>query len=344
MANIMLTDVCNLKCPYCFANEFVNHDKNEITMENFKKGLDFILTKRGERVGLIGGEPTLHSQFRDILRILIGDDRVSQSIVFTNGIMVDKFLNELANPKFRILVNCNSPGDIGEKNFKKVEENIERMIRERYMKDRLTLGINMYKEDFEYDFMIDLLNRYHFSSVRVSVTVPDVKAMPKETVFDYFMRMKPRVVDFFMELLENGIEPLYDCNKIPACLMEEEMELFKRNAEKLKDRNRSPKSIFVRDVRCTPVIDITPDLRAVRCFGLSGDTKVDIGNFRSLEELYHYYQQTVDCYAYGTAADPRCSACYERETQHCMGGCLVFKYDKIKKMQQFSRELMNEDA
>lgn len=42
MANIMLTDVCNLRCPYCFANEFVNVDKNEISEQNFKKAVDFI--------------------------------------------------------------------------------------------------------------------------------------------------------------------------------------------------------------------------------------------------------------------------------------------------------------
>ena len=35
MANIMLTDTCNLRCPYCFANEFVNKSANEISIENF---------------------------------------------------------------------------------------------------------------------------------------------------------------------------------------------------------------------------------------------------------------------------------------------------------------------
>lgn len=37
MANIMMTDACNLNCPYCFANEFVNKNKNEITEEAFDK-------------------------------------------------------------------------------------------------------------------------------------------------------------------------------------------------------------------------------------------------------------------------------------------------------------------
>ena len=42
MPNIMLTYRCNLKCPYCFANEFVNKKNTDISLENFEKALDFI--------------------------------------------------------------------------------------------------------------------------------------------------------------------------------------------------------------------------------------------------------------------------------------------------------------
>lgn len=65
MANIMLTDTCNLKRPYCFANEFVNIDKNEISEQNFKKAVNFILQDGScDAIGLIGGEPILHSRFQ----------------------------------------------------------------------------------------------------------------------------------------------------------------------------------------------------------------------------------------------------------------------------------------
>ncbi len=64
MANIMLTDACNLKCPYCFANEFVNKDKNDITEEAFDEATDFIVGDGTHTsVGLVGGEPTIHPRF-----------------------------------------------------------------------------------------------------------------------------------------------------------------------------------------------------------------------------------------------------------------------------------------
>jgi len=67
MANIMLTKRCNLKCPYCFAEEFVNKSGDDISIENFKVALDFALTNPHEQIGLIGGEPTLHNNFKEIL-------------------------------------------------------------------------------------------------------------------------------------------------------------------------------------------------------------------------------------------------------------------------------------
>ena len=106
MANIMITDVCNLHCPYCFANEFVNHARNDIEVDNFKKALEFILTNPTERVGLIGGEPTTHPNFKELLKILVEDKRVTNVVLFTNGVFMEPYIEILTNPKFHILVNC----------------------------------------------------------------------------------------------------------------------------------------------------------------------------------------------------------------------------------------------
>ena len=65
MANIMLTDSCNLRCPYCFANEFVGGGKNEISEEAFEKAARFILGDGKQSfVGLIGGEPLTHPKLK----------------------------------------------------------------------------------------------------------------------------------------------------------------------------------------------------------------------------------------------------------------------------------------
>ena len=69
MANLMITKQCNLKCTYCFANEFVNRQNDMMSYENFLKCLDFLMCDVNERIGIIGGEPTLHPNLKKMLVI-----------------------------------------------------------------------------------------------------------------------------------------------------------------------------------------------------------------------------------------------------------------------------------
>ncbi|NLO47469.1 MAG: hypothetical protein GX111_03990, partial [Clostridiales bacterium] len=80
---------------------------------------------------------------------------------------------------------------------------------------------------------------------------------------------------------------------------------------------------------CTPVIDILPDLQAIRCFGLSEYTKQDIRNFSNINELRNYYIRTTDVPACGLWTQDDCAGCYSREIGDCSGGCLLFKAKQI---------------
>ena len=128
MANIFLTRKCNLNCSYCFADEFVNKANEEITIDNFKTALQFIKTHKDEKVGLIGGEPTLHSAFAEILDILNSDDDITSYVIFTNGIELDKFIDRITNEKVGLLINCNSPENIGPK-YEKLKSNINLLMK-----------------------------------------------------------------------------------------------------------------------------------------------------------------------------------------------------------------------
>lgn len=345
MANIMLTDVCNLNCPYCFANEFVNKDRNEISEENFEKAVDFIVGDGSHRsVGLIGGEPTVHPHFRDFMRRLIFDERVEGIVVFTNGIRMANFWDELCHPKTHLLINCNPPKNIGSENFKQLYDNLNIIIEQKMCRDRITLGINMYEPDFSYDYILQLLIRYHFHHVRVSITVPNLDKDRKADVHSYFEAMKPRMFEFFHALLKNEIIPNFDCNKIPSCLIEpDEIDQFKsylENSRFIADNIRRSNINNV-EVHCGPVIDIRQDLTAVRCFGLSEWTKQDIRNYHGIKELENFYIRTIDAYSYNTAYSAKCGDCHLRSVMKCSGGCLAYKIDKIQQMNKKSEQLIS---
>ncbi len=346
MPNIMITDVCNLHCLYCFANEFVNHDANEISMESFHSALDFIV-KDGicKTVGLIGGEPTLHSQFREILRAIIDDERVEGATLYTNGICVKECIFELSHRKFHILINCNSPADIGDAAYKKMRDNIAFMVNEMYMRDRITLGINVYSDSMDFEYFIALLKDFGFKKARVSITVPNTDTKRCMNATTYFLTMKSAMKRLFSSLLENGIMPYYDCNKMPSCCISDEDIKEVVQGVNIDEMLSSPQlragedvAINTPVVHCAPVIDILQDLSAVRCFGLSDVTKVHISDFRNIAELRNYYMGSIDCFAHATSYSSKCADCRHRKNLECYGGCLAFKISEIIELRTFAEK------
>ena len=342
MANVMLTDACNLKCPYCFANEFVNIDKNEISEQNFKEAVDFILRDGScDTIGLIGGEPTLHSRFSEFVRMLILDERVKRIVVYTNGIYLDKYWDIICNPKVHFLINCNSCDNMGKSMYQKMLSNIDYLVGTRMFKNNVTLGINLYEANMETKYIVDLLIKYDYHRVRLSITVPNLDDNRNCNAHTYFISMKNLIFQFFKTLLENRIVPNFDCNKIPYCLItEEELHPFQKylSSPELKPYFESS-NIVNNIVTCSPVIDIRQDLTAVRCFGLSQYTKQSIADFKGLNDLQNFYMETVDALAYNLVYTEKCNNCYQRKILRCSGGCIAYKMNKVLEIQKYAEKL-----
>jgi uncharacterized radical SAM superfamily Fe-S cluster-containing enzyme len=88
LANVDLTNRCNLSCPVCFANASVAGYLYEPSFDQVRTMLE---TLRNERpvdarvVQFSGGEPTIHPQFFEILSIA-RDMRFTHVQAATNGI------------------------------------------------------------------------------------------------------------------------------------------------------------------------------------------------------------------------------------------------------------------
>ncbi len=323
MPNIMITKRCNLSCPYCFANEFVNK-AGDMPLEALEKILDFILRDGlTHNVGLIGGEPTCHQQFRGILRRLTVEKSLEQVTLFTNGILLGKYLDPLENEKFKVLVNCNEPTRMGAYWDKLIEVLTE--IRDCRLKERVTLGVNIYTPDFDFSYMLQIAELFQPKTLRVSISVPNSPEYAYDP-FLYFQNMKPKIFAFFKELQALNVIPFFDCNVFPACLISTQ-EIRQFDAWGAQNPFLALKN---HPTNCRPVIDIMDDLTAVRCFGLSDETRVPIGEFASLTDLMNYYLRTVDAYAANTYYNKKCANCYHYKAMRCSGGCLVYKIDRVR--------------
>ncbi|MFQ5450012.1 MAG: radical SAM protein [Nitrospinaceae bacterium] len=150
--NIILNSYCNLKCNYCFADEYM-----EETVRTPGKSMEFDFfinellpkIKRSPVINFMGGEPTLHPRFGDIFtRTLNAVNPYSSLSVFTNGLMPEKVLDLLTQTAsaegsvqrkifFAILLNWQTLENISPKNHQRCRAVAKQL-----------LGINGYSVTF----------------------------------------------------------------------------------------------------------------------------------------------------------------------------------------------------
>lgn len=342
MANIVLATRCNLHCVYCFADDFVNNGKMEITDENFRKAAEFILS--GDvlpaEIGLIGGEPTLHNHFSDYVKMLTSDSRVDRVIVYTNGIRLKSYPEVIKNKKVRFLINCNPREAIGEANYSDTMDVLKMFVSSRRT-ENVSLGVNLYTGRGDYSYIIELLKVIGRDRLRVSITVPNNTL--KNNAFEYFKMMKPIVFKLFGRLSAEGIIPYFDCNHLPPCFItEDDIKQFSGNNAMLELIYNTLSGA----VSCRPIVDIFPNLTAVRCLGMSEYMVQNIGDFANLADLKHFYLRSVDAFAHNCYADESCRNCYKMKTTKCSGGCLCYKTEEIQVLREMvlrkSGEMLNE--
>lgn len=341
MPNILLTYRCNLNCPYCFANEFVNRMDVDITTENFKTALDYIAKAPNTHVGLIGGEPLVHRNFEVLMDLVFAHPNVSDIMVYTNGLELNRlfpyFLRSNSKKRLKVLVNCNSPVVLGEQRFERLQQLLDEAFEQYRGIEHIKFGINLYDNEFDYQYIKRFLVRYDQRQVRISLTVPDFKCPGYEKSLDNFKHRKEYLLQFLCEMDEIGVLAYYDCNKPPVCIWtNEEWDWLQRYRAKY----RTCSSNLVDDTaRCAPVIDILPDLNVVRCLGMSDFDKVKLCDFDELEDLVGYYKTTIDAEGSRISGAPECKDCYERQTGRCMGGCLGYKHEMIERLNQIVENL-----
>jgi uncharacterized radical SAM superfamily Fe-S cluster-containing enzyme len=86
---VEVTDACNLACRVCYAD---SKGDRMLSLEGFRAHVGSLLDEKGalDSVQLIGGEPTIHPQFWELLAWLHAEPRVSKIYVATNGIELEK--------------------------------------------------------------------------------------------------------------------------------------------------------------------------------------------------------------------------------------------------------------
>lgn len=92
IADLIITDKCNMNCPFCIASYMINTDKKELDIKNLKEFvLPLLKEKNITHVGISGGEPTINGNLVDICKILY--ENGYQVNIATNGFDIDKLIS-----------------------------------------------------------------------------------------------------------------------------------------------------------------------------------------------------------------------------------------------------------
>jgi MoaA/NifB/PqqE/SkfB family radical SAM enzyme len=320
MANVLLTTRCNLRCPYCFAQEKLSEGQRlSMALSDAEKVMDFLQRSNHPLFRVMGGEPTLHPDFPRILEMAL-----------RKGMRVDVLSNatwpESYNELFRrisprrvvFLLNIDLPERYAPNIWQRIEQNLAAIS------DRgsITLSFNIFEKQPRYEYIFELTKKYGIDKIRMSFSLPVVGANNACLKLEDYKDLAPFVVGFARRAEEEGVQVKMD-NAVPLCMFTHEQagELLLKGVIDLE-----------RNMRCSPVIDIGPDLRVWCCFCLSKMWNRHLDEFENLDQVRAHFQRALSVYQDRLYPLEACTDCRYRDRWHCQGGCLthtVMKYGEL---------------
>jgi len=320
MANVLLTTRCNLHCPYCFAQEKLSEgQKLSMSIGDVEKVMDFLVRSNHPLFRVMGGEPTLHPEFPRILELALRKGmRVDVLSNATWPASYNELFRRTSPRRVVFLLNIDLPQRYAPNIWQRIEQNLAAIS------DRgsITLSFNIFEKQPRYEYIFELTRKYGIDKIRMSFSLPVVGADNACLKLEDYKEMAPFVVEFARRAEQEGVQVRMD-NAIPLCMFTNEQagELLLKGVIELE-----------RNMRCSPVIDIGPDLRVWCCFCLSKMWNRHLDEFENLDQIRAYFQNAMSLYQDRLYPLQACNDCRYRDQWRCQGGCLthtVMKYGEL---------------
>jgi sulfatase maturation enzyme AslB (radical SAM superfamily) len=306
--NIVFTDYCNKSCPYCFAKNKLALGKNSkrgyISLRNLKIVIDFLKRSKINEVKVMGGEPTLHPQFKKALSLLI--EHGLHAMIFSNGLIkqdILSFLNSLDANKWSMLLNIHVPRSYRQNEWSMVEGTAE------LLNKQVSLSFNIYQLDDDMDFITDFIKRHHtYKFLRLGIAMPILGGNNKYVKLKDYPRVSNKIVRFIEKHKEKGISVGFDCGFTLCSFTDTQLGKLARFGTSLR-------------FYCEPGPDVGPDLNLWRCFPTSMIWNKKLTDFKDLNAVYKFYLEKSRALR-RVGSNDKCFRCRHLELGRCAGGCL----------------------
>jgi sulfatase maturation enzyme AslB (radical SAM superfamily) len=315
MPNVFITNICNLRCRYCFAKGMLGAaNPEEMTMDEVMKVADFVKRSDGPAsvllpsvISLLGGEPTLHSQFPRIVDSLIEQGLIIK--LFSNGTFPREradYLAKLPEGKVNIILNINKRDTYTPTQWENVVYNLT------HLNKMITLGFTIFQTDFDYQTVLQYITRFDLKrDIRLGISMPIVNATNAFVTYPEYKVAAKRILQFAEESFEQNVTIGFDCGFILCMFSRKELGRLKQRNVRLN---------FV----CDGAIDIGKNGRTWRCFPLYSIHNTDYTRFDSVNALKDHYNALLPVKGKGISG--ACGRCRHYRQRNCSGGCYGYEY------------------
>jgi radical SAM protein with 4Fe4S-binding SPASM domain len=308
MANLTVSAVCNQHCPYCFTSDHLGDSRvsrSFLEVRDFDARLDFLDRSGIDQVRLLGGEPTLHPEFPRLIKHAQARDK--KIVVFTNGLMPEEplaCLEELSAKECNVLVNVNEPAEAGEETIKRQRTTIRRLG------ERALLGFNIYRTDFQPDFLLSLVAETGCRpAVRLGLAHPCLSGDNRYVHPNQYVAIGRKIVRFARVAARAGVTVEFDCGFVRCMFSDEDLKTLEALGA---------------DVgwRCNPILDVGIDGRVVHCYPLSRLGSLPLTPETDAPALRKAFESITRPYRQAGVFQ-ECSTCPFKQSGVCQGGCLA---------------------
>lgn len=205
-ATLYITDVCNQRCTHCGIYT-VNKKIKEFTTDELKQIIDDLCSMGSEWFRLLGGEPLLRRDLKELVDYISCTKGKIAEIV-TNGIGIEKKMDALENLYFvGISIEGNKENHErvrGKGSFEKAEKAVEICVKAgKYV--RIHMVLNTYNiQDDNINFMIDFCRKYdvQFDFCRLMINplykpenIPEDDYIPDDVARTFYKKILRRKVE-----------------------------------------------------------------------------------------------------------------------------------------------------
>lgn len=303
-----ITFRCNRNCNYCYARGLLKEFPEDMSMENFKRLVNWHVNQNNKNITLIGGEPTLHPKLGEMIKLL--KEKNLPVFIFTNGIFNEKVMKILENDIIQqYQVNCDPPKLYSKDNWNLLKRNLKNINKN---SPKTSLRFNITSSNQSFDYIIDLAISVDSKKINFSPTFPNFSSSNE------FFRIGSGYSEYMIRItekcLEAGIEPFID-QPIPYCFFEKGDRFFlSKNANMYG--------------QCGPlngVYAINPDLSFFPCLSLQ-IKQLKITQFKDETEMSNRFHKIIDFIKWNNTVFDECVECIYFKRRQCQGGCLTHRF------------------